>query len=266
MRSLVALTLLFLVGHWSEPVTCQAQPPSPASVAAKRLLADMPAIEGPTAVEPYKIVRIRAVNLPAKAGVLWEVDPEDAPLDYATTPSRDRLEFVAPPGRYSVRVLIIQMGEDGVILPLKLRHTVTIGKPGPGPDPTPPGPNPPDPTPPGPTPGPAPIPVDGFRVLMVYETAEVSKLPKEQQSVLYSKKVRDYMDSKCVANGGTKEWRIWDKDIDTSGESKLWQDAMKRTRQSIPWLIVSDGKTGYEGPLPPNVEATLELLKKYGGR
>lgn len=29
--------------------------------------------------------------------------------------------------------------------------------------------------------------------------------------------------------------------------------------------VISDGKTGYEGPLPANVEATLELLKKYGG-
>src|SRR5207249_8629180 len=51
------------------------------------------------------------------------------------------------------------------------------------------------PAPPGPTPpGPTPIPGDGLRVLIVYESAELSRYPKEQLSVLYGSAVRGYLD------------------------------------------------------------------------
>lgn len=136
-----------------------------------------------------------------------------------------------------------------------------------GAEPVPPGPTPPGPTPPGPTPppSPAPIPADGFRVLIVYETAD--RLPQEQQAILYSKVVRDYLNAKCVLgpDNKTREWRIYDKDIATDGESKIWQDAMKRPRSKLPWIVISTGKVGYEGPLPDTVDAALELLKKFGG-
>lgn len=127
--------------------------------------------------------------------------------------------------------------------------------------PTPPVP--PDPTPPSP----APIPVAGFRVLIVYETAELSKLPPEQLVALNSQEVRQYLQAHCVLgpDGKTREWRLWDKDVNTSGESPLWQAAMQRPRQSVPWIILSDGKTGFEGPLPSDTAALLALLKKYGG-
>lgn len=129
-----------------------------------------------------------------------------------------------------------------------------------------PTPIPPSPTP-IPTPDNVPIPVAGFRVLMVYETTELPKLPAAQQIIPYSKTIRDYLDAKCVLGGDnkTREYRIFDKDIDTKFESAVWQNAMKRTRTSIPWIVISDGKTGYEGPLPQTVADTLALLKKYGG-
>lgn len=139
----------------------------------------------------------------------------------------------------------------------------------------PPGPNPPGPQPPGPTPPtpptppqpPAPIPADGFRVLMIVETAEMGKLPAAQQAALYSATVRKYLNDHCVMgpDGKTPERRMWDYDTDVSGESKVWQDAMARKpeKSKLPWIIVSNGKTGYEGPLPANADAFLELLKKY---
>jgi hypothetical protein len=135
----------------------------------------------------------------------------------------------------------------------------------------PPGPKPPDPKPPDPPPTPpnpdAPIPADGFRVLLVYESAELANLPREQYSIIFAKQVRDYLNLKCVVgeDGKTKEWRMWDKDVQAGAESKLWQDALKRPRTKTPWLIVSTGKTGYEGPLPATVSDMMKLLKQFGG-
>lgn len=137
--------------------------------------------------------------------------------------------------------------------------SITVGTPTPPPPDPGPGPGP------GPPPSPAPIPVAGFRVLMVYESADLSKMPAAQQVILYSKPVRDYLNAKCIMgpDNKTHDWRIWDRDSDTSNESALWQAAMKRPRASVPWIIISDGKKGYEGPLPATVDETLALLKKY---
>lgn len=136
------------------------------------------------------------------------------------------------------------------------------------PDPTPPGPVPPiPPAPPGPTPGPAPIPAAGFRVLILYESAELSKIPPDQRQIIFSKDVRDYLNAKCIAgaDGKTKEWRMFDKDTDVSSETSIWQAAMQRHPLSLPWMLISTGTSGFEGPLPANPADALTLLKKYGG-
>lgn len=137
---------------------------------------------------------------------------------------------------------------------------VTVGKapePGPGPGP---GPVPP-------TPAPAPIPDAGFRVLMVYESSELNNIPASQVEAMRAQSVRQYLDAKCVVgpDGKTKEWRIWDKDVDATKADKLWRDALARKRDSLPWIIISDGKKGFEGPLPKTVDDMLKLLKSIGG-
>ena len=161
------------------------------------------------------------------------------------------------PGRY--RLLAYTAKGDAPSLPAVCVVIIGDAPPGPGPEP---GPQPPDPQP-----GPVPIPGDGLRVLIVYETAEASKLPIGQQSVLYSKTVRDYLNAKCPVgpDGKTKDWRIYDADVDLSGEAKTWQDAMKRPRSAVPWIVISNGKTGHEGPLPKSVDEAMTLLKKFGG-
>lgn len=127
------------------------------------------------------------------------------------------------------------------------------------PDPTPPEPAP-GPVPPSPTPdNVAPIPAPGFRVLIVYE----SKLGVPPVAIDSS--IRNYLNAKCVKEEGTAEFRIWDKETDVTYAPKLWQDAMKRPRVTVPWIVISNGTKGYEGPLPLNVESTLRLLKEYGG-
>jgi hypothetical protein len=46
----------------------------------------------------------------------------------------------------------------------------------------------------------------------------------------------------------------------------IWEKAMARPRTTVPWLIISNGVTGYEGPLPANKAAMMELLGKHGGQ
>jgi hypothetical protein len=113
----------------------------------------------------------------------------------------------------------------------------------------------------------APIQEPGFRVLMVYESADLSQLSEAQKSVLYSTKIRQYLNAKCSkgADGKTPDYRIIDQDTDVSGDANWWQEAMKRERKSLPWLVISNGKTGFEGPLPKSVDEALAVLKKYGG-
>jgi hypothetical protein len=118
---------------------------------------------------------------------------------------------------------------------------------------------------------PPPITEPGFRVLVIEETAERGKLPKDQLTILTSTEVRAYLNAKCVKgpDGKTPEYRFFDKDTDLSHESEVWQKAMAAAKGTqgfvVPWLIVSDGKKGEDGPLPANVADMMTELKKYGG-
>jgi hypothetical protein len=116
-----------------------------------------------------------------------------------------------------------------------------------------PHPNPPGPVdPPKPPQPPAPIVGDGLRVLVVLESADLSKLDHDTGAELNGKTLADYLNATCAKgpDGKSPEWRIWDKDVPLSEVSQTWKDAMARPRSSLPWLTVSNGKTGYEGPLP----------------
>jgi hypothetical protein len=185
--------------------------------------------------------------------------------------SRVRIFKATKPGRYRVWAVTAKARADDpktadVSVPAEC--VIVVGET-PPPPPTPPGPTPPGPTPPGPGPGPAPIPGDGLRVLIVYESADLSKLKPDQLNVLYSQSVRSYLDTHCAKggkDGKTPEWRMWDQNVPTGAEAKIWQDAMARKRDKLPWLIVSTGKAGYEGPLPPNTDAMLRTLQTYGGQ
>ncbi len=206
------------------------------------------------------------VNAPSGGGLyFWTY-----PTGVTATDRGDSLEIsAAPKGNLVVSVKCISPDWD------KRKFTTTFGSitvavgevpPGPTPPPVPPGPEPPKPDPPTPQP-PSPIPAEGFRALIIYESAELSKMPPVQRTILYSKTVHDYLNAKCALSpdGKKKEWWIVDKDTDMSNLAKHWQDAMKRPRTQVPWIIISNGKTGFEGPLPLTVSETVQLLKKYGG-
>jgi hypothetical protein len=103
----------------------------------------------------------------------------------------------------------------------------------------------------------------------VYESKDQTKLKPGHRAAIFGKTFRDFLNSKCVvgADGKTKEWKIWDADVDTAGAEPHWQAAMKRKRDSLPWLVISNHpKGGWEGPLPDNVEDATKLVEKYAGK
>lgn len=170
-------------------------------------------------------------------------------------------------GRYKfVAVAAGKTGEQA-----RADFVVVVGVPPPVPPGPGPGPNPPDPKPPTP-PDPAPIPAAGLSALIVYESETLSALPRPQLEILNATgpgSVREYLTTHCIKgpDGRTPECRFLDKDASTAGESKFWQDALALKRgPELPWLMVTNGKAGYSGPLPATPAATLDILKKYGGQ
>jgi hypothetical protein len=127
----------------------------------------------------------------------------------------------------------------------------------PGPTPVPPGPQPPTP----PTPSVAPIEGPGLRVLMIVESGEPLELPI--QDVLYGRKVRDFMTANCIKVDGVADWRIVDPDTQYTDREQRFAKALQRPRTSVPWLIISNGVTGYEGPFPGGPDATLTLIQSF---
>lgn len=161
-------------------------------------------------------------------------------------------------GDYTIKVNLVNINFETKKVERKTAEvTFTVGD---TPDPKPP-------IPPVPPP-PSPIPADGNRVIIFYESG--TALPSKQQLILTAQEIRTYLNSKCALgpDSKTKEWRIWDKDVDASGESVIWQNAVKHFSSTngatVPWIMIAHGKDGgFEGPLPSDIPATLELLKKY---
>lgn len=116
---------------------------------------------------------------------------------------------------------------------------------------------------PGPAPGPTPDvqPItEGVAVLIVEETADRQNLPESQLQIFRGTELRRWMDDNKVAH------RMWDQDLngdDLKHEDKGWQDAMSQPRQAVPWIYISNGKTGFSGPLPQTVDATKDLVGRY---
>jgi hypothetical protein len=192
----------------------------------------------------------------------------DAFREYSPDPKQLRLRLIGyAPGTAYVVVACVKGGK------LQPLHTVTVTVTGVGPQP-PPGPTPGPGPAPGPTPPPEPRPenpfgaMPGLRVLIVYETAETAKLPREQQQILHGGKTRMYLDGKCAVgpDGKTKEYRIFDKDVDAAGEAAHWGAALNRAdRTALPWVYIGKESSGFSGPLPATPDAFLALLKKYAG-
>lgn len=120
-------------------------------------------------------------------------------------------------------------------------------------------------TPPGPGPTPdvvvedkPPFKADKLSVLIVQQTEDVGKLSKAQREILQnSTELRRWMKSNDA------DFRQFDADEDGQFLDAKWKAAMAVPRQSLPWLVVANPKSGFTGPLPPTIEETLALLEKF---
>ena len=218
------------------------------------------------------IITLKADGVDPAAAVRWRYDATK--LSVVNGPTEDTLYVTGPPGDYAIEIETLLWVEKAKPKWESSQLTLTIK------DKTPPQPVPPTPKPDDPPVPPAPKPDDpkapfagmaGLRMLIVEESADRTKLPSEQQRILFSKVFRDYLRSKSPlgADGKTYEFRIWDKDTDASADAKTWQDALSRAKATkdfkTPWIMVGNGKEGFEGPLPTKFDDALALVKKYGG-
>lgn len=99
-----------------------------------------------------------------------------------------------------------------------------------------------------------PLDPSGLKVLVLYESDDLGKLPPAQVHAIQSRKVRAWLDSHQA------DYRIWDQHTDTTHSPDFWRQAMKLPRERLPWIWISDAKSSRDGPLPANTDAVLQLL------
>lgn len=105
-----------------------------------------------------------------------------------------------------------------------------------------------------------PVPVGPLNVLFLYETDDGNT--REQENVLFSKKMRDWMDANGVG------WRVWDDDVEVTTEEQKWKDMLKSAKSAspkLPCMVVFHGEEGVEYPLEKTPEKTIEFLTKQKG-
>lgn len=162
---------------------------------------------------------------------------------------------VTKPGKHELEINVIGQNplswDDETVM-------VEVGQ-GPNPPPTPPGPTPPTPDPNYP----APIDGPGLRVLFISETG--ASLPREIDEAFYSTAIASYLNANCAKVDGFPDFRRVDTDDAArfTDPNHRFAKALARPRTALPWLIISNGVTGYEGPFPGGEAATLELIKSF---
>jgi hypothetical protein len=185
---------------------------------------------------------VKYVNVYPGADIFREYDPKTFIFRFlADAPGRYRLAFYAPDAAG---------GEPAYC-------DVIVGDP---PPPVPPGPTPPGPVPPGPTPGDNPFPADGkARALILFDNTQPEAMPAGLWNQVYGAAFRDYLRQKT-----SNEYRIWPADTAAGEAGPEWAQAMQKKPDKLPWIYLSNGKTGYSGPLPATRDETMKLMQKYG--
>lgn len=111
-----------------------------------------------------------------------------------------------------------------------------------------------------PTPfNPPPIPGEKLMVLLVEESEDRDDIGPAKTAALMSTEVRSYVKSK------QGKFRLLDDDVPLDKEAEWVKAGMANERASVPWLVVSNGKSGASEPLPADEQALLARVKEFGG-
>ena len=210
--------------------------------------------------------------LPASTAVGWQPTKEDPAFVYWGD-EYPYLYVLTSAKTGKVRLTVIpalnDVGADGKQTPLTakdvLARDLTVND---GMTPLPPEPDiDPDTDPePEPTPGFGVNPFGGqpgLRVMIVYESSDVKKLPVGQYLTIHGTKFREYLDANCVKDG----YRMFDPQQIIADDSELWRTAMTRDdRKQLPWLYVGKEGTGYSGPLSVDPESNMAIIDKVSGK
>ncbi len=78
-------------------------------------------------------------------------------------------------------------------------------------------------------------------------------------------RTRLWLNDNCAkAEDGQPEWRVLDQNTEFPEQcDEVWCKALSRDRSEIPWVVISNGKTGFEGALPNNIDDFLKLVEQY---
>lgn len=117
----------------------------------------------------------------------------------------------------------------------------------------------------------APFPAPGLTVMIVREAGD--RITEAQRAIYTSVPIARYCRDKCHKYGGRPGYRILDDDksaLDLANLHSVLREAYGVVRDesrqggSLPLIGISNGQTGYLGPLPATAAETLELIKRYG--
>lgn len=185
----------------------------------------------------------------------WDV-PSNVKWSTSGEAGNSILVTEAPAGEVTVRVKFIKI--DWANKKLGQRFGTTTFIVGTAPVPPPPTPDPPKPDPDNP----APINAPGYRVLMVYKKLDYQPT---QSEALFGAEARAFLNANCTpgADGKTKAYRIFPSGTDASADEPWVRDTVQRHPGKDSYLVVSNGKTGYDGDLPATSADIMAILKKY---
>lgn len=110
-----------------------------------------------------------------------------------------------------------------------------------------------------PTPDTAPFPADGLHVLGVYQDSSEKRLTKDQRAILYGAEIREFLEAVACDDC----FRMLDADSDMTHAEQVWKDAMSVPRASEPWVVISNGRTGFSGPLDMTAEEFKSLVGEH---
>lgn len=195
-----------------------------------------------------------------------EVECDTAPLEDLG----DGLFMITKPGEHLIRIDafgVIDKNEDGLIQVDELfrqKKDIVVVVPGtidpPDEDPDEEPDCEPDEEPDDQLPD---APADGFRALLLFEAEDRGDYPPEVDAVINSTRVAKWLDENTeLGPDQWPEWRFVDDDAPFHIPSSPLSQLRQRPRDSLPWLVVTNGgKIVYEGPVPAGIQPTLDLLK-----